>query len=211
MKLWLALGVLLLAGVGALLLLGDRDGGPTQAATGTARLQWKEKPSLILVPSMPQDRILTGQLRNASLHSVDLDTEQVRILDGKGRALRSTALFSQHFSHGLYPWSWHVKGSKFERARIGKIVDDQARPGGAADALLARAGGRLGAGRGALRRRLADAPSLSGRAGGVIFCRACLRTPSTRGRNSRSGARPSRSSGSTRSNPSSTSPGFRSR
>ena len=34
MKVWLALGVLLLAGVGALLLLGDRDGGPTQAATG---------------------------------------------------------------------------------------------------------------------------------------------------------------------------------
>ena len=32
MKVWLALGVLLLAGVGALLLLGDRDGGPTQAA-----------------------------------------------------------------------------------------------------------------------------------------------------------------------------------
>ena len=110
MKVWLALGVLLLAGVGGLLLLGDRDGGPTQAATGNARLQWKEKPSLILVPSMPQDRILTGQLRNASLHSVDLDTEKVRILDGRGRALRSTALFSQHFSHGLYPWSWHVKG-----------------------------------------------------------------------------------------------------
>jgi len=134
MKVWLALGVLLLAGVGALLLLGDRDGGPTQAATGTARLQWKEKQSLILVPSMPQDRILTGQLRNASLHSVDLDTEKVRILDGEGRALRSTALFSQHFSHGLYPWSWHVKGSKFERARIGKIVT--IKPGQAAPLTL---------------------------------------------------------------------------
>ena len=55
-----------------------------------------------------------------------------------------------------------MKGSKFERARIGKIVT--IKPGQAVplDALLARAGGRLGAGRGALRRRLADAPSLSG-------------------------------------------------
>ena len=61
MKWWLAATVLLLAGVGALLLLGDRDGGATQAATDTARLQWKEKPSLILVPELPQDRILTGQ------------------------------------------------------------------------------------------------------------------------------------------------------
>ena len=122
MKLWLALGVLLLAGVGTLLLLGDGDPGTTRAATGTARLQWKEKPSLILVPSLPRDRILTGQLRNASLHAVDLDTERVRIVDSKGRALRSTARFAQHFSHGLYPWSWHVKGSKFERTRIGKIA-----------------------------------------------------------------------------------------
>jgi hypothetical protein len=134
MKVWVALGVLLLAGVGALLLLGDEDGGPTQAATGNARLQWKEKPSLILVPSMPQDRILTGQLRNASLHAVDLDTEKVRILDEQGHALRSTALFSQHFSHGLYPWSWHIKGSKFERARIGKIVT--LKPGQAAPLTL---------------------------------------------------------------------------
>jgi hypothetical protein len=122
MKLWLALGVLLLAGVGALLLLGDRDGGTTQAATDDARLVWKEKPSLIMVPSLPRDRILTGRLRNASLRAVDLDTERVRILDANGRALRSTARFAQHFSHGLYPWSWHIKGSKFERTRTGKIA-----------------------------------------------------------------------------------------
>ena len=77
MRWWVAAIVLLLAGVGALLLLGDRDGGTTQAATDTARLQWKEKPSLILVPELPRDRILTGQLRNASLRAVDLDSERV--------------------------------------------------------------------------------------------------------------------------------------
>ena len=122
MRWWSAAIVLLLAGVGGLLLLGDRDGGATQAATDTARLQWREKPSLILVPELPRDRILTGRLRNASLRAVDLDTERVRILDAKGRSLRATALFAQGFSHGLYPWSMHVKGSKFERRRIGKIA-----------------------------------------------------------------------------------------
>jgi hypothetical protein len=122
MKGWLAAIFVLAAGVGGLLLLGDRDGGATQAATDTARLQWKEKPSLLLVPELPRDRILTGQLRNASLRAVDLDSERVQILDAKGHALKATALFAQSFSHGLYPWSMNVKGSKFERRRIGKIA-----------------------------------------------------------------------------------------
>jgi hypothetical protein len=120
MKWAAAATVLLLVAVGGLLLLGDRGGGSTQAATGRAQLVWKAKPSVILVPALPQDRILTGSIRNASLRSVDLATERVQILDAAGHRLRATALFSQHFSHGLYPWSWHVKGSKFERDRIGR-------------------------------------------------------------------------------------------
>ena len=114
--------VLLLAGVGGLLVAGDRDGGATQAATDTARLQWKSEPELILVPELPRDRILTGQIRNGSLRAVDLESDRVQILDAEGRSLRATALFSQHFSHGLYPWSMHVKGSDFERRRLGKIA-----------------------------------------------------------------------------------------
>ena len=113
--------VLLLAGVGGLLLLGDREGA-TQAATGNAQLQWKTTPSLILVPELPRDRILTGSVRNASLRAVDLQTDRVQILDAAGRRLHATALFSQHFSHGLYPWSMHVRGSKFERRRTGKLA-----------------------------------------------------------------------------------------
>ena len=114
--------VLLLAGVGGLLLAGDRDGGATLAATDSARLQWKAEPDLILVPELPRDRILTGQVRNASLRAVDLEAERIRILDAEGRDLKASARFSQSFSHGLYPWSMHVKGSKFERSRIGEIA-----------------------------------------------------------------------------------------
>jgi hypothetical protein len=119
MKWAVAATLLLLAGVGALLLVGDRDGA-TQAATAGAQLQWKTKPSLIMVPELPRDRILTGNVRNASLHPVDLASERIQILDAAGHRLHATALFAQHFSHGLYPWSWHVKGSKFERDRIGR-------------------------------------------------------------------------------------------
>jgi len=118
----LAATVLLLAGVGGLLLAGDRDGGATQAATDTARLQWKSAPDLILVPELPRDRILTGHIRNASLRAVDLESERIQILDAEGKRLRATALFAQSFSHGLYPWSMRVKGSDFERRRLGKIA-----------------------------------------------------------------------------------------
>jgi hypothetical protein len=121
MRLALAATVLLLAGVGGLLLVGDRNGA-TQAATDNAQLQWKGKPNLILVPSMPRDRILTGSVRNASLRPVDLETARAQIVDAAGHRLKATALFAQHFSHGLYPWSMHVKGSKFERRRTGKIA-----------------------------------------------------------------------------------------
>ena len=121
MKWALAATVLLLAGVGGLLLVGERDAA-TQAATDDAQLQWKAKPSLLLVPSMPRDRILSGRVRNASLRAVDLATDRVQIRDAAGRRLKATALFAHHFSHGLYPWSMHVKGSKFERRRTGKIA-----------------------------------------------------------------------------------------
>ena len=121
MKWAIAATVLLLAGVGGLLLAGTAT-ARTQAATGNAQLQWKAKPNLILVPELPRDRILTGSIRNASLRPVDLESERVQILDAAGRRLKATALFAQTFSHGLYPWSMHVKGSKFERRRTGKIA-----------------------------------------------------------------------------------------
>ena len=79
MKGWLAAILVLAAGVCGLLLLGDRDGGATQAATDTARLQWKEKPNLILVPELPGDRILTGPLRNASRNHDDAGAGEVGI------------------------------------------------------------------------------------------------------------------------------------
>ncbi len=117
-----AAAVVLVAAMGVLLLLGDRRGSSPKAATGPVRLAWKGKPALITVPALPNDRILAGRVRNASLRPVDLAADRIEVVDGSGRRVRSTARFLGSFAHGLYSWSDHVKGSKFEQARIGKIA-----------------------------------------------------------------------------------------
>ena len=207
MKWAVAATVVLLAGVGALLLVGDRDGA-TQAATGNAQLQWKTKPSLILVPELPRDRILTGRVRNASLRAVDLASERVQILDAAGHRLHATALFAQTLLARALPVVLARQGLEVRARPARQVGDDQAGAGRAPDAVVAGAGRRLGAGRGALRRRLARAAPLSSPGGRTwLVCRAWLTTPSMPARTSRSAARPTRSSGSTRCSRSSTSRG----
>jgi hypothetical protein len=126
---WLAgATLLLLAGVGALLLLsnsggeGTRAGSSAAAATGPVRLAWKDSPLMIRVPELPDDRILTGRLRNTSLRPVELSVDLIEIVDARGRRLPSTARFLQAFAHGLYPSSMQVKGGMFERTRLGQIA-----------------------------------------------------------------------------------------
>jgi hypothetical protein len=127
---WLAgATLLLLAGVGALLLLGnsgsdgsDGSDGSASAATGPVRLAWKDSPRMIRVAELPNDRILTGRVRNTSLRPVDLSVDRIVIVDARGKRLASTARFLQAFAHGLYPPSMHVKGGKFERTRMGQIA-----------------------------------------------------------------------------------------
>ena len=122
---WAAAALVLLAAVtGGLLVAGRRD-EPRRAAAaagGDVRLAWKDEPQLIRVPELPRDRIVTGRVRNTSLRPVDIETERIRIVDAEGHALRSTARFLEGFVHGLYPASMHVRGSKFERTRLGKMA-----------------------------------------------------------------------------------------
>ena len=122
---WAAAAVVLLAAVtGALLLVGrgQEPEDATAVASTDVRLAWQAEPLLIRVPELPRDRILAGRVRNTSLRPVDLDAERIQIVDAEGRPLRSTARFLQGFVHGLYPASMRVKGSKFERTRLGKIA-----------------------------------------------------------------------------------------
>ena len=95
---------------------------PKYRTGGPVRLAWKDAPQMIRVAALPDDRILTGHVRNTSLRPVDLSVDRIEIVDAHGKRLASTARFLQNFAHGLYPPSMHVKGGKLERTRIGQIA-----------------------------------------------------------------------------------------
>jgi len=122
MKWALAGALVLLAVTGALLLTGRSDDDGDATAAGAVRLAWQGEPQLIEVPELPRDRILTGRVRNTSLRPVDLVAARIKVYDGEGRRLKTSAVFLQGFAHGLYPPSMNVKGSKFERTRVGRIA-----------------------------------------------------------------------------------------
>lgn len=119
---WLLAGVVvLLEATGGLLLAGGSS-GDADRASDSVRLAWKGTPQLIEVPELPRDRILAGRIRNASLRPVDLVAARIRVIDGRGRALKASATFLQGFAHGLYPPAMKVRGGKLERTRTGKIA-----------------------------------------------------------------------------------------
>lgn len=105
-------------------LIGGGDDGTPARPAGSA-IGWQGKPLSIDVPALPRDHIVTGRLVNRSLRAAELDVEQVRLFDPRGRALRSTARFSAQFAHGLYPPDSSENGGKtsdFERRRLGEIA-----------------------------------------------------------------------------------------
>ena len=122
MKWALAGALVLIAATGALLLAGRSSGDEEASTSGAVRLAWSGKPQMVEVPELPRDRILSGTVRNTSLRPVDLVAARIKVFDGDGRRLKTSAVFLRGFAHGLYPSSMNVKGSKFERTRLGKIA-----------------------------------------------------------------------------------------
>lgn len=120
-RLALALAVILTAGAVAAVAMA-RSGGP-------GRIAWSGKTTLIRPPSLPADRIVTGTVRNEGGGELEVEATDVKVVDGRGRRLQSSAIFLSGFAHGLWaPGSPQpTKGSDFERARTGKLL--QLEPG----------------------------------------------------------------------------------
>ena len=89
-----ALAALALLAAAAPAGCGDDSGAP---------LAWDGQPLVIRQPELPHDTIVTGRVRNGSGEELRLDSARVRIVDARGRAVRSTATFAAGVTHSLYP------------------------------------------------------------------------------------------------------------
>ena len=121
-RLWLIAGGVLIAAVAVLVALG-RGGEGATAQAPTVRLQWEGVPKVLKVEELPNDRILSGRIRNTSLREVQLDVDRIEIVDAQGRRVKHSARFLSAFAHGIQPPANQEKlTGTFERTRLGELA-----------------------------------------------------------------------------------------
>lgn len=96
---------------------GGGDGGGSKAG---GELIWDKKPSLIVPKTLPNDRIVIGVVRNDSLRKVQVDSKELRLVDGTGRQVPGSAVFLNGYLHGLFPPTREPQLSEQELERIGR-------------------------------------------------------------------------------------------
>jgi hypothetical protein len=100
-----------IAGLLTLVLLAAGCGSGDDGGDGPVRLEWDGTP---VVRSSPTGaRILIGKVKNDSGRELRITVRQVRVLDGRGRPVRSTALFASSYVRSNYP---HNRGPESEPA-----------------------------------------------------------------------------------------------
>jgi hypothetical protein len=101
------LALLLVAGCG-----GDEG-------TGGGDLVWEAEPRVFTHPNLPDDRILTGEVRNDSFERIDLLARDVSVRTAGGDELESAAVFSRTFGRGVFPQNRGEEIPLPEQLRIG--------------------------------------------------------------------------------------------
>jgi hypothetical protein len=93
------------------------------ASTAYGPLSWSAKPQVFQQRDLPSDRILVGQIHNASKRTLRIMATTLRIRDAKGHVLESSAGFIASYAHGLFgafqqPSAQPVR----ELLRLGRLV-----------------------------------------------------------------------------------------
>ena len=112
-----AVALLAGGGVGGAIVLADRS--EHRSAAAQARLVFVGQPRLVTNPSLPDDRILAGTIRNASARTIEIDREEVVLLDASGRPVDGDVIFLASFVHPIAPLDMGHPASPAERLRVG--------------------------------------------------------------------------------------------
>jgi hypothetical protein len=70
---------------------------------GTGSLRWDGEPTVVQPPSLPNDLIVSGTVRNDSLRELRLTASKVKLLDKTGHQIHGVTVFLNAYLHGLYP------------------------------------------------------------------------------------------------------------
>ncbi len=93
---------------------GDARSGP---------LAWEDGAQVFAHPTLPEDRILTGFLRNDGMRRVRIDVGDVRMLAADGTAVPATPVFLQAFGKSLWsPGRGPERMPDSELMRTGRIA-----------------------------------------------------------------------------------------
>ena len=84
--------------VAAALVAGCGDDEPP-----TNALAWFDTPTVIVPPTLKQDRILRAEVRNDSDQELRLESGAFKVYDDRGRPVKASATFAEGYLHSLYP------------------------------------------------------------------------------------------------------------
>jgi hypothetical protein len=89
-----------------------------------AAVRWDKAPIVVRQPELPDDTIVSGQMRNGSGHTLHLDVADMSVVTADGKAVRSAIRLTTGVTHQLYPPrdGPHEKDPGFLRARLGEIA-----------------------------------------------------------------------------------------
>jgi hypothetical protein len=90
----------------------------------SGELRWAGKPQVFEHPTLPNDRILTGTVRNDGLRPVQVRARDLRLVAADGRRVQATAVFVRGYLHSLYPPTRAPAGGVPEREqrRLGRLL-----------------------------------------------------------------------------------------
>jgi hypothetical protein len=110
-----AAGVLLAA-----LTLAGCGGAPASTS-----VRWDKPPIVVRQPELPDDTIVSGEIRNETGHALHLEAADVRVVSPDGQAVRSAVRFTTGVTHQLYPprEGPHEGEPEFLRERLGEVAN----------------------------------------------------------------------------------------
>lgn len=90
--------------------------------TAAGDVRWDGEPRVFAHPTLRDDRVLQGTIRNDSLRSIRLESARLAVLTEDGRELRASGAFLAGYAHALMPRNRGDELPDHDAARLGRTL-----------------------------------------------------------------------------------------